>query len=152
MISEPASAAIAYKFHEVDENAQEKNVLIFDLGGGTFDVTVLTAGAGQIDVQATSEDARLGGREIDELLVDKIVKRIENEKQVDITSDKHLLHKIRMHCEQMKKQFVNGVDVVNFKLEAQALYDQTELEEYETLVSQDDFMDVCAKVFREEEE
>ena len=57
-----------------------------------------------------------------------------------------------MLCEQMKKQFVDGVDVVNFKLEAQALYDQTELDEYETLVSQDDFMDVCAKVFREEEE
>ena len=73
LISEPTSAAIAYEYHEVEEDAQEKNVLIFDLGGGTFDVTVLTASAGSIGVEATTGDAKLGGREIDELLVEEIV-------------------------------------------------------------------------------
>ena len=49
LISEPTSAAIAYEYHEVEDDADEKNVLIFDLGGGTFDVTVLTASEGSID-------------------------------------------------------------------------------------------------------
>lgn len=123
MISEPTSAAIAYEYHEVEEDAQDKNVLIFDLGGGTFDVTVLTASAGSISVEATTGDSMLGGREIDELLVDDIVKRIDDEKGVDVSTDKHVLHKIRTLCEGLKKQFFDGVEEVSLKLEAMTLYD-----------------------------
>ena len=65
----------------------------------------------------------LGGREIDELLVKDIVERIEDETGVDVAFDKPVLHKIRMHCEGLKKQFLDGVEKVNFKLEAQTFYD-----------------------------
>ena len=90
-------------------------------------------------MQATTGDQKLGGRNLDELLVEVIALRIEEERSVDVTHDRQVLHKIRTICEGIKKQFLGEVDEVTFRLETQTMYDQTELEEYETVVTLDDF-------------
>mmetsp|Transcript_10655 Transcript_10655/g.13200 ORF Transcript_10655/g.13200 Transcript_10655/m.13200 type:complete len:86 (+) Transcript_10655:542-799(+) len=85
MINEPTAAAMAANIHEEDD---EKNIIVFDFGGGTFDISVLTISEGLIDVQATKGDMNLGGRDLDEALVIHCLKKFQEEHGVDMSGDK----------------------------------------------------------------
>ena len=85
IINEPTAAAMAAGIHENDDEA---NVLIFDFGGGTFDISVLTISDGVIDVQATRGDMNLGGRDLDEVIVNYCIEEFKKTTGVDLSGDK----------------------------------------------------------------
>merc|ERR1712070_1056685 len=98
IINEPTAAAIAYG---LDKKGDEKNVLIFDLGGGTFDVSLLTIEEGIFEVKATAGDTHLGGEDFDNRLVQHFVQEFKHKK--DITGNKRALRRLRTACERAKR-------------------------------------------------
>ncbi len=100
IINEPTAAALAYGVDK-DENKQQK-VLIFDLGGGTFDVSVLELGDGVFEVLATSGNNRLGGDDFDKRLMDYIVAEFKAKEHIDLSSDKMAMQRIKEAAEKAK--------------------------------------------------
>lgn len=100
IINEPTAAALAYGIDK-DENKQQK-VLIFDLGGGTFDVSVLELGDGVFEVLATSGNNRLGGDDFDKRIMDWIVSEFKEKEGVDLSSDKMAMQRIKEAAEKAK--------------------------------------------------
>ncbi|KAF0701633.1 Aste57867_7940 [Aphanomyces stellatus] len=102
IINEPTAAAIAYG---MDKNTKvgEKKVLVFDLGGGTFDVTLLTIDDGIFEVLATNGDTHLGGEDFDQRVMQFFIKKWQKQKRVDIASDKRALQKLRREAERVKR-------------------------------------------------
>ncbi|KDO35486.1 luminal-binding protein 2 [Saprolegnia parasitica CBS 223.65] len=99
IINEPTAAAIAYGIDK--KNAKgEKNVLVFDLGGGTFDVTLLTIDGGVFEVLSTNGDTHLGGEDFDQRVMQFFIKKWQKQKKIDISSDKRALQKLRREAEQ----------------------------------------------------
>lgn len=89
ILNEPTAAAIAYG---LDKNKQgEKNILVFDLGGGTFDVSILTIDDGLFEVIATSGDTHLGGADFDQRVMDYFIKLIKKKHNKDISTDKRAI-------------------------------------------------------------
>ena len=99
IINEPTAAALAYGLDKAD---QEQTILVFDLGGGTFDVSVLEIGDGVVEVKATSGDNHLGGDDWDQALVDHIVKTFGSANGIDLTKDKMAMQRIREAAEKAK--------------------------------------------------
>ena len=102
IISEPTVAAIAYGLDKKHEQG-EKNVLIFDLGGGTFDVSVLTITAGIFEVKSTSGNTHLGGEDFDSRLVDHFAQQFNRVNNRDMTTNRRALRRLRTVCEQAKR-------------------------------------------------
>ncbi|KAH9402863.1 Heat shock 70 kDa protein 1A [Tyrophagus putrescentiae] len=102
IISEPTAAAIAYGLDKKHEQG-EKNVLIFDLGGGTFDVSVLTITAGIFEVKSTSGNTHLGGEDFDSRLVDHFAQQFNRVNNRDMTTNRRALRRLRTVCEQAKR-------------------------------------------------
>jgi len=100
IINEPTAAAIAYG---LDKKGSEKNILVFDLGGGTFDVTLLTIDNGVFEVLATSGDTHLGGEDFDQRVMQYFIKMLKKRDNVDISSDKRALQKLRREVERVKR-------------------------------------------------
>lgn len=101
IINEPTAAAIAYG---LDKNVtEERMVLIFDLGGGTFDVSLLQIEDGLFQVKATSGDTHLGGEDFDNKLVEYCTQQFQMTKKVDIRGDKKALRRLRTQCEKAKR-------------------------------------------------
>lgn len=100
IINEPTAAAIAYG---LDKKSGEKNVLIFDLGGGTFDVSLLTIDDGIFEVKATSGDTHLGGSDFDNLLVKYFTDEFRRKHKVDLSGNKRALRRLRTACERAKR-------------------------------------------------
>ena len=101
IINEPTAAAIAYG---LDKKGQgEKNVLIFDLGGGTFDVSLLAIEDGVFEVKATAGDTHLGGEDFDSKLVEYCCAEFLKKKGVDIRSNARSLRRLRTQCERAKR-------------------------------------------------
>merc|ERR1712023_346914 len=100
IINEPTAAAIAYG---LDKKGDERNVLIFDLGGGTFDVSLLTIEEGIFEVKATAGDTHLGGEDFDNRLVDYFVQDFKNKNKKDITDSPRSLRRLRSACERAKR-------------------------------------------------
>jgi len=103
VINEPTAAAIAYGLDKKDTNAGEKNVLIFDLGGGTFDVSILSIDDGIFEVKATNGDTHLGGEDFDNRLVDHFVKEFSRKHKKDIVKNKRSMRRLRTACEKAKR-------------------------------------------------
>src|SRR3989344_6260607 len=99
IVNEPTAASLAYG---LDKQAQELKILVFDLGGGTLDVTVMEFGDGGFEVKSTSGDTQLGGRDMDETLMNFILKRFEEENGIDLNDDKTALQRIREAAEKAK--------------------------------------------------
>lgn len=99
IINEPTAAAVAYGLDKKDETT----VLIFDLGGGTFDVSVLTIDDGVFEVLATSGNTHLGGEDFDNRVVDYCVKEFEKKTKVDVTKNSRSMRRLRTACEQAKR-------------------------------------------------
>jgi len=100
IINEPTAAAIAYG---LDKKGKEKNVLIFDLGGGTFDVSLLTIEEGIFEVKATAGDTHLGGEDFDNRLVDHFVQEFKKKFKEDLTTNQRALRRLRTACERAKR-------------------------------------------------
>jgi len=100
IINEPTAAAIAYG---LDKKGGEKNILVFDLGGGTFDVTLLTIDNGVFEVLATNGDTHLGGEDFDQRVMKYFMKKFKKEHKVDVSKDKRALQKLRREVERVKR-------------------------------------------------
>jgi len=99
IINEPTAAAIAYGM----DKKGEKNILVYDLGGGTFDVTLLVIDNGVFEVLATNGDTHLGGEDFDQRVMQYFIKLIKKNHNVDITNDKRALQKLRREAERVKR-------------------------------------------------
>jgi molecular chaperone DnaK len=99
IINEPTAAALAYG---LDKGDKEQTILVFDLGGGTFDVSLLEIGDGVVEVKSTSGDNNLGGDDWDQALVDYLVKTFGTKNGIDLTKDKMAMQRIREAAEKAK--------------------------------------------------
>jgi L1 cell adhesion molecule like protein len=100
IINEPTAAAIAYG---LDKKGREKNVLIFDLGGGTFDVSLLTIEEGIFEVKATAGDTHLGGEDFDNRMVEYFVQEFKRKFRKDLSENQRALRRLRTACERAKR-------------------------------------------------
>ncbi|MET0235620.1 MAG: molecular chaperone DnaK [Kibdelosporangium sp.] len=99
IVNEPTAAALAYG---LDKGEKEQTILVFDLGGGTFDVSLLEIGDGVVEVRATSGDNHLGGDDWDQRIVDWLVDKFRQSSGIDLTKDKMALQRIREAAEKAK--------------------------------------------------
>lgn len=103
IINEPTAAAIAYGLDKKATSVGEKNVLIFDLGGGTFDVSLLTIEEGIFEVKATAGDTHLGGEDFDNRMVNHFVQEFKRKNKKDISGNPRSLRRLRTSCERAKR-------------------------------------------------
>jgi endoplasmic reticulum chaperone BiP len=125
IINEPTAAALAYGL----EKKGEKNILVFDLGGGTFDVTLLTIDNGVFEVLATNGDTHLGGEDFDQRLIEYFInlwKRKNGKEAGDLAADKRALGKLRRECEKAKRELSTKSQV---RVEIEALLNGKDLSE-----------------------
>ena len=99
IVNEPTAAALAYG---LEKGEQEQTILVFDLGGGTFDVSLLEIGDGVVEVRATSGDNELGGDDWDQRVVDWLVEKFQSSNGIDLTKDKMALQRLREAAEKAK--------------------------------------------------
>src|SRR6202035_4297164 len=99
IINEPTAAALAYGLDKADK---EQTILVFDLGGGTFDVSLLEMGEGVVEVRATSGDNHLGGDDWDQRIVDWLVDKFKGTSGIDLTKDKMAMQRLREAAEKAK--------------------------------------------------
>ena len=100
IINEPTAAAIAYG---LDKKSGEKNIIVFDLGGGTFDVSLLTIDNGVFEVVATAGDTHLGGEDFDQRLAEHFVKVFKKKHGKDIKDDPRSMQKLKSEVEKAKR-------------------------------------------------
>ena len=101
IVNEPTAAALAYGLDKTDK---DQTVLVFDLGGGTFDVSLLDISDGVFEVKATNGDNHLGGDDWDQRIVDHLVNKVKSESGVDLSKDKIAMQRLRDAAEQAKKE------------------------------------------------
>merc|ERR1719228_1070372 len=140
IINEPTAAAIAYGLDNADET-EEKNVLIFDLGGGTFDVSLLTIDEGIFQVLATAGDTHLGGEDFDNRLVEFCIADFQKKNKLDIRESARSLRRLRTQCEQAKRS-LSGAQRVT--IEVDALYEGID---YHANITRPKFEKLCAPDF-----
>uniref|UniRef100_A0A7N0R7S4 Uncharacterized protein n=1 Tax=Kalanchoe fedtschenkoi TaxID=63787 RepID=A0A7N0R7S4_KALFE len=124
IINEPTAAAIAYGLDKKSDG--EKNILVFDLGGGTFDVSVLAIDNGVFEVLATSGDTHLGGEDFDHRLMDYFIKLIKKKHGTDISKDSKAMGKLRRESERAKRALSNQHQV---RVEIESLFDGVDFSE-----------------------
>lgn len=107
IINEPTAASLAYGLDKDEENHK---IMLFDLGGGTFDVSILELGDGVFDVISTSGDNHLGGDDFDEALVDYIAEEFKRENGVDLRTDKMALQRLKEAAEKAKKELSSSIN------------------------------------------
>jgi heat shock protein 5 len=124
IINEPTAAAIAYG---LDKKGQgEKNIIVFDLGGGTFDVSLLTIDSGVFEVVATAGDTHLGGEDFDQRVMEYLLKSFEKKTGKDATKSKHAIQKLKREVENAKRALSSTHQVT---IEIEAFYDGEDLNE-----------------------
>ena len=123
VINEPTAAAIAYG---LDKKGGEKNILVFDLGGGTFDVSILTIDNGVFEVISTNGDTHLGGEDFDQRVMQYFIKLIKKKHGKDVNKDKRALQKLRRECERAKRALSSQHQV---RVEVESLIDGIDLSE-----------------------
>ncbi len=107
IVNEPTAAALAYG---LDKGESDQTILVFDLGGGTFDVSLLELGGGVVEVKATSGDNHLGGDDWDQRIVDHLVKAFVNAHGVDLSKDKMALQRLREAAEKAKIELSSSME------------------------------------------
>ncbi|GAA4858496.1 molecular chaperone DnaK [Paenibacillus vulneris] len=104
IVNEPTAAALAYGM----EKSEDQTILVYDLGGGTFDVSILELGDGFFEVKATSGDNRLGGDDFDQVIIDYLVAEFKKEQGIDLSKDKAAVQRLKDAAEKAKKE-LSGV-------------------------------------------
>ena len=139
IINEPTAAAIAYG---LDNNPVEKNVLIFDLGGGTFDVSLLNIDDGIFEVKATAGDTHLGGEDFDNLLVKHFMNEIKRKHRHDISDNKRASRRLRTACEKAKRTLSSSSTA---SIEIDSLFDGVD---FFSSISRAKFESLCMPLFQ----
>merc|ERR1719190_71570 len=143
IINEPTAAAIAYGLDKKRSGQEEEqNVLIFDLGGGTFDVSLLTIDEGVFEVKATAGDTHLGGEDFDNVLVDHFVKEFKRKHRADLTKNKRSMRRLRSQCERAKRTLSAAHRAT---VEIDSLFDGID---FHSSITRARFEDLCASYFR----
>jgi len=112
IINEPTAAALAYG---LDKQEQTEQILVYDLGGGTFDVSILEIGDGVFEVKSTSGNNKLGGDDFDQRIIDYLASEFKKENGVDLTKDKMAMQRLKDAAEKAKKD-LSGVSTTNISL------------------------------------
>ncbi|MEI2665518.1 molecular chaperone DnaK [Rossellomorea sp. LJF3] len=112
IINEPTAAALAYGLDKMD---QDQTILVYDLGGGTFDVSILELGDGVFEVRSTAGDNRLGGDDFDQVIIDYLVAEFKKENGIDLSKDKMALQRLKDAAEKAKKD-LSGVTSTQISL------------------------------------
>ncbi len=112
IINEPTAAALAYG---LDKTEQDQTILVYDLGGGTFDVSILELGDGVFEVKATAGDNRLGGDDFDQVIINYLVDEFKKENGIDLSQDKMALQRLKDAAEKAKKD-LSGVATTQISL------------------------------------
>ena len=142
IINEPTAAAIAYGLDKIDEG-KERNVLIFDLGGGTFDVTLLTIDGGIFEVKATNGDTHLGGEDFDNRLVNHFIDEFKRKnKGKDPSSNQRALRRLRTACERAKRTLSSAAQAT---IEIDALFENVD---FQATIMRARFEELCGDLFR----
>ena len=139
-INEPTAAAIAYGLE--NQTNIKKNVCVFDFGGGTFDVTVLSIENKEFKVLSTGGDSHLGGADIDNLLVKYCINEFKKETGVDISNNKKALRRLKKECEESKKN-LSGTKEVDIDIDALA-----EGKDFNITLLFTTFNDLCKDLFK----
>jgi L1 cell adhesion molecule like protein len=140
IINEPTAAAIAYGLDRSESH--EQNILIFDLGGGTFDVSLLAIEEGIFEVKATNGNTHLGGEDFDMRMVDYCMDDFKRKTGVNIRENPRALRRLRTQCEKAKRILSSAHQA---PIECEAL---AEGEDYNTSISRAKFEELCADLFR----
>jgi len=140
IINEPTAAAIAYGLDKSEQ--EEQNVLIFDLGGGTFDVSLLTIDEGVFEVMATAGDTHLGGEDFDNHLVDHCTKDFKRKHKKDMTGNPRSMRRLRTQCEQAKRTLSAAVRAT---IEVDSLFDGID---FHITITRAKFEQLCNEAFR----
>ena len=140
IVNEPTAAAIAYGLDKADE--AEKNILIFDLGGGTFDVTLLTIDGGIFEVKATAGDTHLGGEDFDNRMVNHFVEEFKRKHKKDLTTNQRALRRLRTACERAKRALSSAAQT---SIEIDSLFEGID---FYTSLGRARFEEMCADLFR----
>merc|ERR1719331_1622024 len=139
IINEPTAAAIAYG---LDKKGGEKNILVFDLGGGTFDVSILTIDNGVFEVISTSGDTHLGGEDFDRRVVDYLIKVFQRKHGKDLSGDKRAIQKLRREVERAKRALSTSATQ---RIDIETLTDGVAFSETLTRAR---FEELCADLFK----
>jgi L1 cell adhesion molecule like protein len=139
IINEPTAAAIAYG---LDKKGEEKNVLIFDLGGGTFDVSLLTIEEGIFEVKATAGDTHLGGEDFDNRMVDYFLQDFKRRHRKDMSSNQRSLRRLRTACERAKRTLSSSTQA---HIEIDSLFDGVD---FNSTITRARFEDLCMDYFK----
>jgi len=140
IINEPTAAAIAYGLDK--KTAGEQNILIFDLGGGTFDVSLLTIDDGIFEVKATAGDTHLGGEDFDNRLVNHFVQEFKRKQKKDLTPNPRAMRRLRTACERAKRNLSSSA---NAAIEIDSLFEGVD---FYSSITRARFEDLCADLFR----
>ncbi|TID28028.1 hypothetical protein CANINC_002709 [Pichia inconspicua] len=142
IINEPTAAAIAYGLDKKDSGKGEHNILIFDLGGGTFDVSLLSIDEGIFEVKATAGDTHLGGEDFDNLLVNHFAAEFKRKYKKDLTSNQRALRRLRTACERAKRTLSSSAQT---SVEIDSLYEGID---FYSSITRARFEELCASLFR----
>ena len=144
IINEPTAASIAYGLDLKTD--KERNVLIFDLGGGTFDVTLLCIDNGIFEVKATAGDTHLGGEDFDIRLVNHFSEEIKRKYKVDISANHRALRRLRTACERAKRLLSSSTNA-SIELESLFMINDTGID-FNTSITRARFEELCNDLFR----
>lgn len=139
IINEPTAAAIAYG---LDKKGGEKNILIFDLGGGTFDVSILAIDNGVFEVKSTAGDTHLGGEDFDNRLVNHFVQEFKRKYSKDLSTNKRALRRLRTACERAKRTLSSSTQS---SVEIDSLYEGID---FHSTITRARFEELCSDLFR----
>lgn len=140
IINEPTAAAISYGLNNRGDG--ESNVLIFDLGGGTFDVSLLSIDEGIFEVKATAGDTHLGGEDFDQRMMDHFVKEFKRQTGKDMTGNDRALRRLRTACERAKRTLSSATRAT---VEIDSLF---EGEDFSSVITRARFEELCGDYFR----
>lgn len=140
IINEPTAAAIAYGLDKSTDS--EKNVLIFDLGGGTFDVSLLTIENGVFEVKATAGDTHLGGEDFDNRMVNLCIENFKQKNKKDMSGNDKSMRRLRTACERAKRTLSNSSSA---KIEVEALFEGID---FDMTITRARLEELCGDLFR----
>jgi len=140
IINEPTAAAIAYGLDK--KVGAERNVLIFDLGGGTFDVSILTIDDGIFEVKSTAGDTHLGGEDFDNRMVNHHINEFKRKFKKDISNNKRAVRRLRTACERAKRTLSSSTQA---SIEIDSLFEGID---FYTTITRARFEELCADLFR----
>ena len=141
IINEPTAAAVAYGLDNRNKSDRDKNILIFDLGGGTFDVSILNIDESLFEVRATRGDTHLGGEDFDNYLVNYCIEQFKSKTDIDISNNQKALRRLKVACEKCKRELSNAQQS---SLDVDAL---AEGEDLQITISRPEFEDLCMESF-----